>query len=278
VEAFYHSFNSATTPLGRILETGLDPESNGPLEGVRVLKSYALVYTLAGKGRHRQDEGPATTLKPGDLMILFPGISHSYGPARNEKWAEFFIVFDGPVFDLWRKKGILDPRRPIVHLEPVPHWLSKLSSILPRERSKSSLAPMEEICSLQKILAELIAKPVEGKVSEWQAEACSLLEADLEKELDLSAVARAVGISYESFRKQFAQKYGQSPGRYRTSCRVNRACRLMSDSSLPSKEIAEMVGFANEFHFSRRFKQLTGKTPTEYRRSLSLAAKLASRK
>jgi AraC-like DNA-binding protein len=57
--------------------------------------------------------------------------------------------------------------------------------------------------------------------------------------------------------------------RYRTACRINRACTLLSDGSLANKKIAEKLGFANEFHFSRRFKQFPGQSPTEFRRSLA---------
>ena len=269
--SFQHLFNAGTSPLGRIVETGLYPASAGT-QKPRILDSYALVYCLEGNAKFRHGERKIS-LRPGDLCVLFPGIIHNYEPLRNERWSQFFIVFEGPVFDLCRLKGILDPLRPVIHLEPVAHWLKKLESVFSGTRNKTSLSPLGETCSMLKLLTEILDHSIGNSLGSflWEAEACAILEADLGRALALADVAREVGVSYEVFRKQFVSKYGQSPGRYRTACRINRACALISDGTLANKKIAETLGFANEFHFSRRFKQFTGQSPTEFRRSVSRA-------
>ena len=40
---------------------------------------------------------------------------------------------------------------------------------------------------------------------------------------------------------------------------------LLRDSALPVKEISEQVGFADQFHFSKRFKQYSGYSPAQFR-------------
>ncbi len=49
--------------------------------------------------------------------------------------------------------------------------------------------------------------------------------------------------------------------------RVSRACALLARTSKPVAEIAYELGFEDQLHFSRRFRQFIGQPPTAYRRS-----------
>jgi transcriptional regulator GlxA family with amidase domain len=84
--------------------------------------------------------------------------------------------------------------------------------------------------------------------------------------VELDALARQLGVSFESFRKGFRAATGKSPARYRSEKRVEAAAQLLASSCLSSKEIAQRLGFADECHFSKRFKQLTGVAPRDFRR------------
>jgi AraC-like DNA-binding protein len=75
-------------------------------------------------------------------------------------------------------------------------------------------------------------------------------------------------MSAETFRKKFARLAGTPPWRYRMTQVIERACRLVHEGRLTNKEIAERLGFNDEFHFSRRFKQITGRSPREFRKLL----------
>ena len=46
---------------------------------------------------------------------------------------------------------------------------------------------------------------------------------------------------------------------------MDRACELMAQGRLSGKEIAAKLGFFDEYHFSKRFKQVTGFSPTAFR-------------
>lgn len=76
---------------------------------MRVLGSYALVYVVGGGGEYSDARGTRRQVSEGDLIWVFPDIPHAYGPARGGRWDEIYLVFDGPVFDLWRQRGLLDP-------------------------------------------------------------------------------------------------------------------------------------------------------------------------
>jgi len=49
---------------------------------------------------------------------------------------------------------------------------------------------------------------------------------------------------------------------------VARACNLMAGDSEGISAVCFDSGFNNLSHFNKQFKQVTGQTPSEYRRSL----------
>ncbi len=92
-----------------------------------------------------------------------------------------------------------------------------------------------------------------------------MLDAGIGEELYVEDVARRLGMSPETFRKKFARLAGISPWRHRMTQVIERACEWVHEGRLTNKEIAARLGFSDEFHFSRRFKQITGRSPTQFR-------------
>ncbi len=63
----------------------------------------------------------------------------------------------------------------------------------------------------------------------------------------------------------FRKAYGLSPSDYLGEVRLERAKALMTEQpGLMVKEVAERVGFKNQYHFSKAFKKKTGLWPTDY--------------
>jgi AraC-like DNA-binding protein len=254
----YHS--ATRCPLGRITVAGTIQNSRGlPATPMRVLGSYALVYLLAGGGHYADANGCRQRVGAGDLLVLFPDLAHTYGPEPGGRWDEIYLVFEGPVFDLWRQSGLLTPSRPVHHLEPVRWWQQRLAGVV-----APNLSTPERLALLQSVLAGALAAGAQPEDA-WLRHARALLEADMDRELYVEDVARKLKLSPETFRKKFCRLAGQSPWRYRLERLIDQACRLVHEGQVTNKEIAGQLGFSDEFHFSRRFKQITGLSPTQYR-------------
>lgn len=231
---------------------------------MRVLGSYALVYLLGGGGRFQDALGCQREVREGDLILLFPDVPHAYGPLPGGAWDEIHIVFDGPVFDLWRKEGVLKPEAAVFHLEPVDYWLGRFQEVV-----APNVLPLERVCRLQSVLASALTDyqrdPATARDEQWLAQACALLDADVQKTLYVEQVALRLGFSSETFRKKFARLAGTPPWRYRMTRVIEHACRLVHEGRFTNREIATQLGFNDEFHFSRRFKQITGRSPKQFR-------------
>ncbi len=262
----HRAFQSAVgSPLGRVFLADLNRNNPGlPPGRLRVYGSYALVYSLAGAARYHDALGYDADIRPGDLIIVFPDIGHYYGPQPGKTWDEYYVCFEGSVFELWRKSGVLNPARPIYHLEPLDYWLHRFQEI-----AAPNLPPLERVCRVQAALADVLTNyqrdVAAERDDEWLAQARALLGANIEKSLYVEQIARKLGMSHETFRKKFVRLAGVSPYRHRLTRVIDRACRLVHEGRLTNKEIAAQLAFSDEFHFSRRFKQITGRSPAQFR-------------
>lgn len=263
----------AASPLGRVSLVGHLSHSRGlPVHPLRVLDTYAVVYLLAGHGRFQDASGWRADVAAGDLLLLFPGVGHTYGPVEGGPWTELYVLFDGPVFDLWRRSGVLDPAHPVRHLEPVDVWRSAFDSVLTADRRPGAAAGLVDVCHWQSALAEALeAADREAPGSEderWLTQAIAVLDADPRRDTDLARVAAELGLSYDGFRKRFRRLAGVSPARHRGIRAVERACQLMAQPGLTDRQIAARLGYCDEFHFSHRFRAITGRSPRQFRATL----------
>ena len=83
--------------------------------------------------------------------------------------------------------------------------------------------------------------------------------------LDLDALADAAHVSKYHFNRSFTEAYGETPMRYLTHRRIERAQDLLRSANLTVTEICMLVGFSSLGSFSSTFRKLVGETPTQYR-------------
>jgi len=255
----------AASPLGRIVKAGFVLGSLGPAPNTP-LGAYALVYSLEGEAIYRDSTGRERAIASGDVILVFPEIAQWYYPKPGHRWNEFYLVFEGAIFDTWRKQGILDSQSPFMHCEPVEYWHQRLAAVPDAGPGTEIASPLVEVCRLQLVLADMIDQARSGPQMSLVSRACELLESEKLRRATLPAIAKKLGVSYERFRKDFTRIMGSSPARYRAARIIEHACALLLRTRLRDKEIASQLGFVSEYHFSRRFKQITGTTPTAFRR------------
>lgn len=83
--------------------------------------------------------------------------------------------------------------------------------------------------------------------------------------LDLDDLAGTAAVSKYHFSRRFAQVYGETPMRYLSRRRIERAQDLLRSANLTVTEVCMLVGFSSLGSFSSRFRELVGETPTQYR-------------
>ena len=86
----------------------------------------------------------------------------------------------------------------------------------------------------------------------------------LDRSLSLDLLASLINISPHYFASLFKQSTGTSPHKYITNCRLEKAKVLLRQRDLPIAFICQEVGFKNQSHFTRVFRQHFHITPKAY--------------
>src|ERR1041385_2597899 len=91
---------------------------------------------------------------------------------------------------------------------------------------------------------------------------------NLDQPLRVSTLSAVVGISTPHFFSLFRSATGYTPIDFLNRLRIERACELLGNRNLRIKEIADSLGYRDQFYFSRVFKSVIGVAPRVYRNGL----------
>jgi AraC-like DNA-binding protein len=92
------------------------------------------------------------------------------------------------------------------------------------------------------------------------------VETHLEENIGLDRLAMTAGLSLHHFARAFKQSEGTTPHGFVLERRLAKARELLTHNNLSLSEIALAVGFADQSHFTRRFRELVGVSPGLFRK------------
>jgi AraC-like DNA-binding protein len=103
---------------------------------------------------------------------------------------------------------------------------------------------------------------------DWLEDALRWIEINLEKAetIRVTDLARRFKCSEGHFCRVFRARTGFPPVTYILRARIRRSLHLLEKTGWPIAEVARAVGIANPFYFSRAFRNILGKNPTDYRK------------
>ena len=96
-------------------------------------------------------------------------------------------------------------------------------------------------------------------------EALTFIEQNYQRDISIEEIAAVSGLNRSYFGKVFRDAVGESPQAYLLHYRMARAAQLLKETRLSIGEIAALVSYDNQLHFSRAFKNVHGVSPREYR-------------
>lgn len=96
--------------------------------------------------------------------------------------------------------------------------------------------------------------------------ALRFMQADFHRSPTLGTIARTVRLSPFHFHRRFTQLLGITPKHFLLECQIYEAKTQLLARKKTLAQIASSCGFAHQSHFTSRFRQATGLTPTRWRR------------
>lgn len=85
-------------------------------------------------------------------------------------------------------------------------------------------------------------------------------------DISLSDVSAKFGMSEKYFSKHFKRATGTSFVDFVLRLRINKACQMLSDTTMYVSSICNAVGFNNLANFNRHFQKIKGMSPSDFRR------------
>lgn len=98
--------------------------------------------------------------------------------------------------------------------------------------------------------------------------AVNYMQAHYAENLGLEQLAEQVHLSKYHFLRLFKDAMQTTPHQYLLMLRVNEAKKLLRTTNENLTSVCVRTGFADEGHFCRTFKRITGQTPYQYRRTM----------
>lgn len=228
----------------------------------RYFQYYALTHMYDGSGcLWFEKDDSRQNISAGDCLMVTPGTVHRYGGANDEKFIEDSINFCGPVADMLCNSGII--ANGIYSLGRV----RRLKLIIDFFSDPSVDSQICANIELQKLLVELYLNKKNRSGSEHP-----LLE-DLLNEIrnhprkwwSVEEMAEICNLSVDQMRRIFFQRTGVTPKLYVDRIKLNSAAGLLLAGETSIAEIASLFGYKDQYHFSRRFKEIMGMPPRDYR-------------
>jgi len=252
---------------GETFGAGFMSKPGGPDFQNRAIDHYALIYVIKGKGIYKDQDNKKYALSQGQIFQRIPGRIHSNHIDSNEEWFEGFVALGRKMYDSLKAMGVFKSQEPIVadsvntaHEERL---LKQFYSIAVRMSSFDESQILSILAEELQTLQELLNIPAPKNDVELF---CGLVNQSPEKRINLARFCETQGWGYESFRKKFKELMGKSPGNYVVEIRIDKAKHLLKSTNYQIGEIANLLGYSNQYEFSNQIKKFTNLSPSQFRR------------
>lgn len=92
------------------------------------------------------------------------------------------------------------------------------------------------------------------------------VQKEFQRAISLEEISDIANMTVPSFCRYFKKISGKTFTNFVNEIRVMHACKLLSEEQLSVSEVSFESGFNNFSHFNRQFKDITEKSPSEYRK------------
>ena len=236
---------------------------------------YLFHYILSGTGILNADDSKGNTktysVKSGQGFMIYPNQITTYISDRNVPWEYIWIEFDG--LRVREALGIagLTMDQPIYKTR-----LKDLQEEMVKEMhyiiDHNDSAPFHLIGHLYLFFDALLRSitpehPVSGKKLRdyYVRESLMFIEQNYQNDITIEDMAKLCGLNRSYFGKIFKEAIGKTPQEFLLTYRMIKATELLKLTKLSIGDISNAVGYANQLHFSRAFKNIYGVSPREWR-------------
>ncbi len=238
---------------------------------------YLFHYVISGTGTLMADDSKGITqtyqVKSGQGFLIFPNQITTYIANRELPWEYTWIEFDG----LRARESVslagfsLDCPIYRAHSKELRENMKDEMLYIVRN---SSLSPFHLMGHLYLFIdyltrsCESVRLRSTGRLRDFYIkEAISFIEQNFQNDISIEDIAAFCGLNRSYCGKISRDAMGRPPQEFLLNYRMSKAAELLKLTSLSVGDIANAVGYANQLHFSRAFKNIYGESPRSWRQS-----------
>lgn len=236
----------------------------------RIIPDFDVLFTLAGRHFLTINGRPCVS-DPGDVYLLTPDTILAL--RCEEEARQFYCHFTIRS----QNQCSLTASFAENHLPP---YCAGLAELYRRqfETSASLEMPLDSSVSLifKLFLIEMLkahpknqisfASDLQNDAPDDIFETLYYIHSHLEENVTVEKLAEVAGFNPSYFSRYFKRHMGVSPVKYINEHKMNFARHFISTTDMPLKEVAAMLGYPDQFAFSKKFKDHFGVSPSEFRK------------
>lgn len=230
---------------------------------------YGIQYVYSGPVALRIDHGKWYQRNGPVVFLTCPEHYYEYYTPGNQGREQLWVCFTGPRTAEYVAKGLfaLDLHEPFITPSDPEQFKVNMEKLI--EYSTDDVSCNQAVWLLEGLLLELALAPraPAGKSGHhaFFLELKKRISEHPEKEFDFDAAAGKLSITRNHFNRLFRSYFRVSPLQFLLACRMRKAAWLLCESDLSIGEIANAVGVADAFYFSRLFRKQFLCPPRDYR-------------
>ena len=237
---------------------------------------YLFHYVISGAGTlmasDRNEVRADFRVGAGEGFLIFPQQVSTYVADMGDPWEYIWVEFDGLRVGEALEEAGLGVASPVYRTHD-PEGRDRMLAEMRRlvaGGGDSTLALVGHTYLFLDALLRSVDRPkanVTSKVQDFYLrEAINFIVAHYQEDITVEDIARQAGLNRSYFGKVFKAAMGKSPQQYLIGYRMNKAAELLKLTALSVGEVGRAVGYPNQLHFSRAFKNVYGTSPREWRK------------
>jgi AraC family transcriptional regulator of arabinose operon len=250
-----------------VTDCGYFPEAraHGMMRRSAIAQAVILVCTK-GSGWAVID-GIRHSVGAGQVLVIPPGVAHSYGSDPNDAWTLWWVHVDGRDLQEFLLAAGMTAAAPVRTLPDLYRVVALVEEVVQTMERDLSVPSLLAASGAAWHLLALLSSAASGGAQQAGVldRAMSYLRNNLAEELTVAQLAEMASLSSSHFSALFRQRTGFAVMQYQKELRMARARELLDTTSLSVADIASTVGYSDAFYFSRQFRAVHGTTALRYR-------------
>lgn len=236
---------------------------------------YLFHYVISGTGRLYTSDSTGRSheyqIRSGQGFMIFPKQITTYIADEKLPWEYMWIEFDGMRAREAVETAGLSPDTPIYHAsfkDQREHMVNEMLYIL-EHKNETPFHLTGHLYLFMDFLTRSAASMqirTNGRVRDFYIkEALNYIEQNFQNDISVEGISAFCGLNRTYFGRIFKDTIGQSPQKFLLNYRMTKAAELLKLTALSINDIGNAVGYPNQLHFSRAFKNVFGVSPREWR-------------